>query len=435
MAINFESTAAADIGHALGTGLSQPIHQHLDLLAKKKMIELNRQFERKNNIEKSQGLQALFPQFNQQQLEGLARLDPKSLSKLIETSRAEKEERPLSAVEDLIRSGTAGSQLNPQQQPEQQNAIQQLLNQQSPNQSNQNEPSENDSINNIDPNKLAQMTQQQSTKVTEENKNKNLINTLGAKADSEEAALEKILSQRKDLSPSQRKELRDRTEKRVEKLRTQQEKVNDKFKPFIESAKKKGEGGEFTLEKLGLIEDLVKKGNLAGPLVSTALETLSKGIFGIGVDLFGLTSPDTQLFRKTAKEFIKKAKDLFGSKVTEGEIKLLLETFPSLLQSDEGKLEVVDALKPFAYGEKAMSDSVDEITKEYNGHLPPNFETLVKERAQSKKDEYANQLKSYIKGRKKSEKEKRMAQEVLEPHKAFVRKNFPLPIFPEYYSK
>jgi len=194
--------------------------------------------------------------------------------------------------------------------------------------------------------------------------------------------------------------LEQRKEEALSKMEAKkQEAVESRVKPYIEDIQKKGTAGKEDFDRLQEMEEIVKKGDITNPVSASILESLSKGIFGLGLDLFGLTSKDTQRFRKLSKDFAKTAKSYFGSRVTEGEIRLLLDTFPSLSQSREGQLAIIDRLKPLANAQTLREKALNDIIEENKFKTPSNIKALVEKRVKPELDKLAKEFKEKAQSR------------------------------------
>ncbi len=145
--------------------------------------------------------------------------------------------------------------------------------------------------------------------------------------------------------------------------------------------------------RLDKMEALIETGRLSPPAFSAALSTLAKGLFGVGIDLKSALTPETQEFDKLSTDFLRGAKNIFGSRVTQGEIDLFLNTIPNIKQSNEAKMAVIDNMRIFNDGKLALEKTAKEIIKENNGIVPVDLETLVEERAAPRLDALAQKFK------------------------------------------
>lgn len=130
---------------------------------------------------------------------------------------------------------------------------------------------------------------------------------------------------------------------------------------------------------------LNKKG-LTGPVAKGILQSIKKGFWGVGIDLEGLQNVPSQTFDKLAKDFLKNAKSVFGARVTEGEIRLLLKTYPSLNQSKEGRNAIIKILKMFNEAAVIRHEAMDKVIERNDGKRPANLKSLVEKMSGEKLD-------------------------------------------------
>jgi len=105
-------------------------------------------------------------------------------------------------------------------------------------------------------------------------------------------------------------------------------------------------------------------------------------------------SENAQEFDKLSTDFLKNAKQFFGARVTEGEIKTFLKTVPSLSQSDKGKMRVIENLRLFNKISELRKGAMEDIIAENNGFRPHNIESLVDKRTKEEADKIADEFKS-----------------------------------------
>ena len=101
------------------------------------------------------------------------------------------------------------------------------------------------------------------------------------------------------------------------------------YKKISENAKEAGDNNR----RIGRMEELIKGGNLSYPIWNSLLDTVSNGVFGFGIDLHSLQSADSQEFNKLSNEFLKNAKNIFGARITDNDIKAFMKMVPSLSQT------------------------------------------------------------------------------------------------------
>ena len=177
----------------------------------------------------------------------------------------------------------------------------------------------------------------------------------------------------------------------------EQREINKETKPYYEKINNEGKEAQKSEMRLDRMEELIKKGNIRHPFWNSLFNTVSHGIFGIGIDLNFLQNADTQEFKKLSQDFLKGVKNYFGSRVTQQEVQLFLETIPSLSQTDEGKMRVLNNLRVFNDAALSEKKAMQQIIKENGGKRPANLEEQVEERTAQLKDQLAQVFKQGFK--------------------------------------
>lgn len=213
----------------------------------------------------------------------------------------------------------------------------------------------------------------------------------GARAERERELLQKRLDDPK-ISASQKANLRAQLEKRHEKLEKQQDKIDSSTKDFYKDTVKEGRSATNSDKRLSQMERLIQKGNLTNPVFASLLETVSKGVFGFGVDLFSLTNPDTQQFRKLSTDFLKEAKSIFGSRLTDADIKYFLQTVPTLTVDNDGKMALIENMRSFNAAKKIRQEAMEAVVEEHGGHRPKNLQSMVEKRIKPQLDKLADEF-------------------------------------------
>ncbi len=174
----------------------------------------------------------------------------------------------------------------------------------------------------------------------------------------------------------------------------QQASIDKETKPVYDEITKEAKAAKDNNKRLDRMQELVKRGRLTPAIIGSALDVLSHGIGGyVKIDLHALTDPDSQEFRKLSNDFVKSAKDIFGARLTQGEVNTFLTTVPSLIQTDEGKLRVITNMRSFNEAALAKKKVADEIIKENGGRRPANFDSLIDERLSPVLDALAEAFK------------------------------------------
>lgn len=336
------------LGAGLGTGISGGLQQ----LANQKIQDL----QAKQLVP---GLQTIWPNYNQSQLESLARQDPRILNQLIKQQTALRSEESINrAVEDII-SGKEPQTIQQQLQktPEEQYAAKA-------------------------PEKISETPVKVSTKLPP-----------GALADQEQDRLENYISSNK-LSPSQADKVREKFEKRSDKYEKQQEKIDKSTDEWNKDISNKKTAALDSNTELQVMRNAIASGTLPNPMTVSILNTLEHGIGGyVGINLKPMFySKEAQEFEKTATGFSKFAKQFFGARITEGEVNIILKTVPSLLNSDEGKIKLIENIERMNNVNIEAGNIRDRIIEENGGYRPKNIEALVSKEIDKMKDDIKKNL-------------------------------------------
>ena len=90
-----------------------------------------------------------------------------------------------------------------------------------------------------------------------------------------------------------------------------------------------------------------------------------------GLDVAALYNTDSQEFLKMQAGFLRDAKQYFGARVTDYDIKQFLKTIPTLSQSPAGRSRIIANLKRLEKVKLARSDALKKIVKK--GKVPLDF--------------------------------------------------------------
>ncbi len=175
--------------------------------------------------------------------------------------------------------------------------------------------------------------------------------------------------------------------------RAERHKINQETKGVYEQTFKEAKAAAASDKRLNRMEQLIKKGNLPSAGWGSLLKGLSKGIFGHGIDLSYLTHADAQEFDKLSTDFLKDAKAIFGARLTDTDLINFLKTVPSLSQTNEGKLRVINNLKAANAAAKTREDVMKRIISLNGGQRPADLELLIEEFSGPELDKLAEQFK------------------------------------------
>jgi hypothetical protein len=203
-----------------------------------------------------------------------------------------------------------------------------------------------------------------------------------------------------------------------EKLSAKEREIVDKeTKPIYDEISKGAKSAQNNNKRLDRMEVLINEGKLNGPALVGLLDNLGGigsaigGVIGLitggkfgggigaaagaGVGGIGNTflSPQSQEFNKLSNDFLKDAKDTFGSRLTNYDVQTFLATVPTLSQSDEGKRRVITNLRSFNEAALLRNKAMNQIIKDNGGKRPANLDTLIEERIAPQLDALAEKFK------------------------------------------
>jgi hypothetical protein len=110
--------------------------------------------------------------------------------------------------------------------------------------------------------------------------------------------------------------------------------------------------------------------------------------------LANYASPEVQEFAKIIARFQNRAKDAFGSRVTNFDLQSYMKQFPSLLNTQEGRRRILDLLQKNSEISEVYDKELDKIYKKYGLHNIP-YEKADELVIQRQGDKINNLLKEY----------------------------------------
>ena len=159
----------------------------------------------------------------------------------------------------------------------------------------------------------------------------------------------------------------------------EQKMINKEVFPLIKDIQSKAKGAKENDIRLARMEKLIESGKLNNPTFASALKTLKHGVFGLGIDLENLLSTESQEFNKLSADFIKNAKDIFGGRVTDTDLRAFLATVPNLSQTNQGKLSVINNLRLLNEGAELREKAARQLLKKYGNKPPLDFEAQIED--------------------------------------------------------
>lgn len=93
--------------------------------------------------------------------------------------------------------------------------------------------------------------------------------------------------------------------------------------------------------------------------------------------LVGIVNPETQLYVKNLKQWLKGAKDFFGARVTNFDVSSFMAQLPSLLNSEQGRRLILKQMKYVNDLESIHNNTLNEGLKKYGRNA--NYNQVVQE--------------------------------------------------------
>lgn len=183
-----------------------------------------------------------------------------------------------------------------------------------------------------------------------------------------------------------RKEERDLRKESLEERKfdyQQRKEINKETLPIFKDINEKAKAAKDSDQRLNRIEELLNKGKVQDNFFIRSLEGLKHnkyfGAIAEGIQRL-LTNKDTQEFEKLSSDFVKDAKQFFGSRITEAEVQLFLKTVPSLAQTNEGKKRVIRNMRIFNQAAGLRQKAMNQVIRDNGGQRPSNLEEQIEDR-------------------------------------------------------
>jgi hypothetical protein len=172
-------------------------------------------------------------------------------------------------------------------------------------------------------------------------------------------------------------------------------------KEYVTTLKAKEKAAKEDNLRLSKMENLIDKGKLPHAGIWSALSKIEHAPY-----ISGLTAPfadaikswyksgnsDIEEFEKLSNEFVKNAKQYFGSRITEREVAMFMQTVPTLMQTDAGKKKIIDNMKSLNQLVEIESKAARSIIKANGGVAPVDIEQQVQDKIGDKIDKVAKKF-------------------------------------------
>lgn len=232
------------------------------------------------------------------------------------------------------------------------------------------------------------------------------------------------------ISPADKNFLRGEIDKREQQLSKYVKESNKATQPFYDEVSAYKEAADVSDKRLNRMSQLIEKGSLPNSAFYSTLKSIEEnvnpaagaavggalgGLFGgagalpaagIGAAVGGLINPlatlakqgykkiatDTDEFEKLSNDFIREAKNIFGSRITDADLKVFLSLVPTLSATDEGKKAIIRNLKNFNQASRVKYKAMRDIIKENDGLRPLDLQDQVSDRTQVRLDKLSDKF-------------------------------------------
>jgi hypothetical protein len=133
-----------------------------------------------------------------------------------------------------------------------------------------------------------------------------------------------------------------------------------------------------------------------GGLIGSVINPLVRGIGSAGLAAQRAGSPDVEEFEKLSNDFIREAREIFGARVTDQDLRAFMQIIPTLMQTDAGKNRIIENMRAFNQANHVRYNAMKQIIEANGGKRPANLEFLVDEFTQPQLEKLADQFKQGI---------------------------------------
>jgi hypothetical protein len=153
-------------------------------------------------------------------------------------------------------------------------------------------------------------------------------------------------------------------------------------------------GGATARTPAGAYAGAAGGGYIGSKLGETITGGISRAIGGLGQEV--QRNPATEEFEKLSADFIRDAKAIFGSRITDVDLQSFVKMIPNLMQTDEGKLAVIRNMRNANRLSALRAETAKGIIKANGGRRPPNLRMMVDEMTSDFADQLAQEFKAAI---------------------------------------
>jgi molybdenum-dependent DNA-binding transcriptional regulator ModE len=168
--------------------------------------------------------------------------------------------------------------------------------------------------------------------------------------------------------------------------RIKQHHIDKETLPVYKEIAGAAKGARSTNPILARMQTLLSEGNLPN---AAFYNLANKWGSYLGLNASSLAGADAQEFDKLSVEFLKNAKDIFGSRLTNYDVQTFLKSIPSLSQTDEGKQRIINNLTNINKAASIRDEAMERIIENNGGERPRNLATLIEREVGPQLDQIA----------------------------------------------
>jgi len=163
-----------------------------------------------------------------------------------------------------------------------------------------------------------------------------------------------------------------------------------------ENVSEAGKNVEADLRNLNIQKNLVASGKLIGPKENAFIELVGKKLGMDETQIDAFKNGESQVFAKLSFPYFRNMKPTFGAKPTQYEAQILQKSIPSLYQTNEGKLVIIEMMMDDAKMARKTLRTQQQIIDENKGIPPLNLAEMRDERMEPYRAKRFEKLKRDI---------------------------------------
>lgn len=174
------------------------------------------------------------------------------------------------------------------------------------------------------------------------------------------------------------------------------QKVNTKELKEVEAKKKAYQTNDILIKSMTRSND---SGKLPSGLGKAIIVDPSTGDIRPTAQLLEQINPETELYIKNLKQFLKGAKDFFGARVTDFDVRSFMAQLPGLLNSEQGRRVILKQMELVNKLEQTHNNELDKGLKHYGRNASYiDISKTVDQRVSGKEEKLISQINNVAKG-------------------------------------